>query len=238
MPNEIGHLVASRDPVQREGQGQLQDPERPLLFCVTAGAVLKVERKDRTGSMSWRITRRCRREGLRLELKRPAHAAVMRLIPAVSAMPALGSALHGGLAHFPKCRTSGTAPDSHSPKGEEKTDWYQHQKAPSPKDAQAQQEAGSVKEINPLRVQPKKSPVATAITTVRSRVAGNSNSHDTPGVNAGVSTVRAGRTRVLDRLTPPAPIRSLPGLVPHALSPGVPAEPSSADDPSLTARTG
>ena len=45
--------VAPRDPLQREGQGQLQDPERPLLHCVTGDAVLKA---DRTSSIPRRIT--------------------------------------------------------------------------------------------------------------------------------------------------------------------------------------
>ena len=57
-----GHLMAHRDPVQREGQGQLQDPERPLPFRVAGAAVPKVGRKGRTGTMPLRITRKCRRE--------------------------------------------------------------------------------------------------------------------------------------------------------------------------------
>ena len=47
--------VAPRDPLQREGQGRLEDPERPLLLRVARDAVLKVERTDRTGSILWGI---------------------------------------------------------------------------------------------------------------------------------------------------------------------------------------
>ena len=63
----------------------------------------------------------------------------------------------------------------HYPKGKEKTDWYQHQKAPSPKDARAQQEAPIGEGNKSTQSAAKKSPVTTAITAVRSRVAGNSN---------------------------------------------------------------
>ena len=52
----VQDAVAPRDLLQRKGQGQLQDAERPLLLCVTRGAILKVERTDRRSNMTWRIT--------------------------------------------------------------------------------------------------------------------------------------------------------------------------------------
>ena len=48
--------VAPRDQLQREGQGQLQDPERPLLLCIARDAVPKAQRTDQTGSIPRRIT--------------------------------------------------------------------------------------------------------------------------------------------------------------------------------------
>ena len=48
--------MASRNPVQREGQGQLEGPERPLLLRVTGDAVLKAERTDKRGNIPWRST--------------------------------------------------------------------------------------------------------------------------------------------------------------------------------------
>ena len=98
---KCGHLMAPRDTVRREVQGQLPDPERPLLFRVAGDAVLQVERTDRRSNMPWRITRKCRREGFSLESKRPVQAAAMGHIPAASALTALGSAGHGSLAQPP-----------------------------------------------------------------------------------------------------------------------------------------
>ena len=43
--------VAPRDPFRREGQGPLQDPERPLLGLVVREPFLKVELTDRTGGI-------------------------------------------------------------------------------------------------------------------------------------------------------------------------------------------
>ena len=48
--------VVPLEPVQREGQGQSQDSERPLLRLVVHDAVLKVERTDRRGGIPSRIT--------------------------------------------------------------------------------------------------------------------------------------------------------------------------------------
>ena len=50
-PMKCEHLAAHRDTVQREGQGQLQDPESPVLFSVTGNTVLKVERTDRRSTI-------------------------------------------------------------------------------------------------------------------------------------------------------------------------------------------
>ena len=50
----VQDAVAPRDPLQREGQ--LQGAERPLLLCVTRGAVLKVEWAGRRSNTPWRIT--------------------------------------------------------------------------------------------------------------------------------------------------------------------------------------
>ena len=85
-----GHLMAHRDPVQREGQGQLQDPERPLLFRVAGGAVLKVGRKDRHHAPANHPEMPA--GGVRLESKRPVHAAALGHRPAASPMTAPGSA--------------------------------------------------------------------------------------------------------------------------------------------------
>ena len=51
----VQDAVAPRDPLQRKGKGQLQDAERPILLCVTRGAILNVDRTDRS-NMPWRIT--------------------------------------------------------------------------------------------------------------------------------------------------------------------------------------
>ena len=45
------HAVTPRDPFRREGQGPLQDPERPLLGLVVRELVLKVELTERTGGI-------------------------------------------------------------------------------------------------------------------------------------------------------------------------------------------
>ena len=49
--------VAPRDPLQREGQGQLQDPERPLFFCVAEDAVWETGLVDGGSDIPRRVTR-------------------------------------------------------------------------------------------------------------------------------------------------------------------------------------
>ena len=89
------NVAVPRDPIRREGQGLVPDPERPLLFCVMGNAALQVAQSDRRSSISRRITRGCQPGGVRRESRRPARATATQLISAGSAMTAMEFAVHG-----------------------------------------------------------------------------------------------------------------------------------------------
>ena len=92
---KCGHSMAPREPVRREGQGQIDDPEHLLPLGFAGDTVLRVGLAYRRGNMSWRISRKWRRGGVSLESKRLVHAPATEegtTAPAVADPVALGSA--------------------------------------------------------------------------------------------------------------------------------------------------